>query len=123
MRTVHQTLEVAAPAVLRVQAFPIRADGRQYGLVPDYFSVFEKVKISSAPLEVDGVHGLRPTCFEVDGLLLGGTRQFAASYHETLVSGVLHQLAEVQQECGLFLAKTHFALLISASFSTVRPPK
>ena len=104
VRTVHQGLEVAAPAVFGVQAFPVRAKWSQDSLVPDDLPVLEEVKVSSATLEVDGVHGLAASRLEVDGLLFGGTRQFAASDHKTLVGGVLHQLAEVQQKRCLFSA-------------------
>jgi len=58
MRAVYQRFEVSAPAVLGVQAFPVRAQRRNGGFVPDYFAVTEEVEVGSAPLEVNAVHGL-----------------------------------------------------------------
>ena len=57
-----------------MQAFPVRAQRSQDTLVPDDFPVLEEVKVSGATLEVDGIHGLRATRLEVDGLLLRCTR-------------------------------------------------
>ena len=123
MRAVYQALEVSAPAILGVQGLPVRAQRGNSGLVPDDFAITEEVEVSGATLEVDGVHGLRPPRLEIDGLLLRCTGKFPAGNHKTLVSGVLHQLAEIQQKRCLFLTQAHFELLISANFSTVRPPK
>ena len=96
VRAVYQGLEVAAPAVLGVQTFPICTDCSKGSFVPDDFPVQEEVEVSSAALQVDAVHGLRPTRSEVNGLLLRCTGKFPAGNHKTLVSCILHQLAEIQ---------------------------
>ena len=123
VRTVYQALKVAAPAVLRVKGLPVRTDGGQDTLVPDDFPITEEVQVHRAPFQMDGVHGLRPARFNVNGLLFWSTGKFPACDHEALVSCILNELAHVQEESCLFLAQAHLLLLISASFSTVRPPK
>ena len=74
VRAVHQALEVAAPAVLRVQAFPVRAKRGNGCFVPDDLPVLEEVEVGSATLQMNGVHGLTAARLEVDGLLFGCTR-------------------------------------------------
>ena len=70
MRAVHQVTEVASPAVLGVQRFPVQPQRFNHCLVPDDFVVFEEVQINSATLQVDAVHSLGPACLEVNGLLV-----------------------------------------------------
>ena len=50
VRAVYQALEVAAPAILGVQALPVRAQRSQDALVPDDFAVTEEVQVHRAPL-------------------------------------------------------------------------
>ena len=102
MRAVYQALKVAAPAVLRVQAFPVCTEGGQHGFVPDDFAITEKVQVHRAPLQVDGVHCLASARLKVDGLLFWSAGKLAARDHKTRVCGVLNQLAYVQQETCLF---------------------
>jgi len=102
MRAVHQVTEVAAPAVLWVQRFPVQPQRLNDRLAPDDLAVFEEVQINGAAFEVNAVHGLGSAGLEVDGLLLWRSGQFAAGHDKTLLSGVLDQFAGVQQERSLF---------------------
>ena len=107
VRAVYQALEVAAPAVLGVQGFPVRTQRGQDALIPDDFAITEEVQVHRATLEVDAVHGLAAARFHINGLLLWSTGKLPACDHEALVGSILNQLAHIQQECGLFLTKTH----------------
>lgn len=93
---VYQALEVAAPAVLGMQTFPICTDWSKDSFVPDYFPVQEEVQVHRAPLEMDGVHGLAATRFKVDSLLFWSTGKFPTGNHKTLLRGVANQVANVQ---------------------------
>ena len=50
VRAVQQGFEVAAPAVLGVQGFPVSAYWSQDCLVPDDFAVLEEVQVHRSPL-------------------------------------------------------------------------
>jgi len=58
MRTINKRFEIASPAILGVQRFPISTQRREDALVPYYLPIPEEVQVSSAPLQVDGIHGL-----------------------------------------------------------------
>ena len=62
MGTINKRLEVTTPPVFRVQELPVLTERGNYGLVPDYLTILEEVQVYSATLEVNGIHGLRPTC-------------------------------------------------------------
>jgi len=86
-----------------MQRFPICAQRSNDALVPNYLSFFEEVQVDSAPLEVDGVHGLGAASLNVQSLLLWCSGQLPASDHKTLLSSVLDEFAGIQQESGLLL--------------------
>ena len=102
VRAVHQVTEVASPAILRVQRFPVQPNWFNDCFAPDDLAVFEEVQINSATLQVDAVHGLGSAGLEVDGLLLWRSGQLTAGHDKPLLSGVGDQFANVQQERGLF---------------------
>ena len=87
-----------------MKRLPVRAERRKNRLIPNDLAVFEEVQVYGAAFQVNAVHSLGAASLEVDGLLFGCTRQFAAGDHKALVSGVLDQFAGIQQECSLLSA-------------------
>ena len=108
MRAVNQRLEIPAPAIFWVQSLPISAERRKDDSVPYYLPILEEVQVDGAALEVNRIEGLGAARLDVDGLLFRSSCQLAASDLKTLLRGVLHQLAGIQQERRLFVAETHF---------------
>ncbi len=79
-----------------MKRLPVRAERRENRLIPNDLAVFEEVQVYGAAFEVNTVHSLGAASLEVDGLLLGRTRQFAAGDHKALVGGVLDEFASIQ---------------------------
>jgi hypothetical protein len=103
MGAVNKRLEVTSPPVLGMQGLPVCTERSKYAFIPNYLAILKEVQVNGTAFQVNGVHGLRPTCFEVQSLLLGSPRQLTASDFEALVGCVLNQFASIQQECGLFV--------------------
>jgi len=58
MGTIDKRFEIASPAIFGVQSFPISTQRREDALVPYYLPIPEEVQVSSAPFQVNGIHGL-----------------------------------------------------------------